>query len=55
MIMNELYRQKIGTAKKSLYYKDGRFYFTKEAERSFYFILTLIMLVVGILYKTGIL
>lgn len=53
--MIEPYRQKTGTGKKSLCYKDGRFYFTKEAERSFYFVLTLIMLVAGILYKTGIL
>ena len=53
--MNELYRQKTETVKKSFCYKDGRFYFTKEAERSFYFVLTLIMLVAGILYKSGIL
>jgi len=38
MIMNEQHVQESGNAKKSLCYKDGRFYFTKEAERSFYFI-----------------
>lgn len=41
--------------KKPMIYADGRFYFTKEAERSFYFILTLLMLVAGICYKTGVL
>ncbi len=53
--MKEPYRQKHETAKKRLRYKDGRLYFTKDAERSFYFVLTLIMLVAGILYKIGIL
>ena len=32
----------------------GRVWFTREAERRFYFILTMIMLAVGILYKTGV-
>ncbi|BBO80395.1 hypothetical protein [Desulfosarcina ovata] len=36
-----------------LCYQDGRVWFTREAERRFYFILTLIMLVTGILYKIG--
>lgn len=49
--MNEHHLEKIGTVKKSLCYKDGRFYFTKEAERTFYFILTLLMLVTGVVYK----
>lgn len=40
---------------KSICYQDGRFYFTKQAERSFFFILTIIMLIAGVLYKTGIL
>lgn len=34
--------------------QDGRLWFTREAERRFYFILTMIMLVVGILYKAGV-
>ena len=34
--------------------KNGRLWFTREAERRFYFILTMIMLVVGICYKTGV-
>lgn len=37
--------------KKTLCYKDGRFYFTAEAERTFYFVLTLSMLIAGIVYK----
>jgi hypothetical protein len=40
--------------KRTIYYTDGRFYFTKEAERTFYFVLTLLMLVAGMLYKAGI-
>ncbi|BBO66673.1 hypothetical protein DSCA_06030 [Desulfosarcina alkanivorans] len=34
--------------------RGSRLWFSKEAERRFYFILTMIMLVIGILYKTGI-
>lgn len=41
--------------KSKICYRDGRFYFTKESERTFYFILTIIMLAAGVLYKTGIL
>ncbi|GAB6908222.1 hypothetical protein JCM12296A_40610 [Desulfosarcina cetonica] len=36
-------------------FRDGRFWFTREAERRFYFILTLLMLGFGILYKAGVL
>jgi len=39
---------------KALIYKHGRIYFTKEGERRFYFFLTLVMLISGILYKIGI-
>jgi hypothetical protein len=55
--MNDDYRntEKKQPPKRTVHYENGRFYFTKQAERSFYFILTLIMLVAGILYKTGIL
>ncbi len=31
----------------------GRIYFSRQSERRFYFILTLIMLIWGILYKIG--
>lgn len=40
--------------KKLIVYKEGKFYFTKEAERTFFFILTIIMLTAGILFKLGI-
>ena len=36
-------------------YENGRVWFTREAERRFYFILTVIMLAIGILYKAGLL
>jgi len=50
--MNDENMQKTDAAPKSLfYYSDGRFYFTKEAERTFYFILSLSMLVGGVVYK----
>ena len=34
--------------------QDGRLWFTREAERRFYFVLTVIMLIEGILYKIGV-
>jgi len=37
--------------KNKMCYQDGRFYFTKQAERTFYFILTMVMLVAGMLDK----
>jgi len=40
--------------KNKMCYQDGRFYFTRQAERTFYFILTMVMLVAGMLYKIGI-
>ena len=52
--MNGQFQENSENQKKSFCYKDGRFYFTKQAERSFFFVLTLIMLVAGVLYKTGI-
>ncbi len=36
-----------------IFYEDGRFYFSKKMERRFYFFLTVIMVVFGILSKTG--
>jgi hypothetical protein len=53
--MNDRYRKNNKGQKKTLCYQNGRLYFTKQAERSFYFILTLVMLVAGVLYKSGIL
>ena len=53
--MNDQLQKNSESNKKSICYRDGRFYFTKQAERSFFFVLTIIMLVAGVLYKTGIL
>ncbi|BBO79114.1 hypothetical protein DSCW_65310 [Desulfosarcina widdelii] len=48
-------KNEITTKKQPLLMRqDGRVWFTREAERRFYFILTMIMLAVGILYKSGI-
>jgi len=49
--MNEQHLENNRAAKKSLCYKDGRLYFTKEVERTFYFILTLSMLIGGVVHK----
>ena len=38
---------------KKIQYRDGKFYFSRRAERKFYFILTLLMMVLGLLAKTG--
>ena len=53
--MNDQLQKNSESNKKSICYRGGRFYFTKQAERSFFFVLTIIMLVAGVLYKTGIL
>lgn len=34
--------------------KDGRIWFTREAERRVYFVLTVIVLAIGVLYKLGV-
>lgn len=52
--MNSQFLGQVENKKKSICYRNGRFYFTKQAERSFFFVLTIIMLVAGIFYKTGI-
>ena len=39
--------------KKLLLYEEGKFYFSKQLERKFYFGLTIIMLSLGILAKVG--
>jgi len=35
--------------------EDGRIYFSRAAERKFFFSLTLIMLLLGVLFKLGVL
>ena len=37
-----------------LIHRSGRIWFSKETERRFYFVLTLLMLGTGILYKLGV-
>lgn len=39
--------------KKIILYDKGIFYYSKETERKFYFVLTIIMLSLGILTKLG--
>ena len=41
--------------KKLFIYEDGRLYFSKQTERSLFFVLTLGMLASGVLVKLGIL
>ena len=43
------------TVKRSVIYKDGKFYYTKEAERKVLFVLTILLLFAGLLYEAGIL
>ena len=40
---------------KKIQYRNGKFYFSRRAERKFYFMLTLLMLVLGLLAKAGLL
>jgi hypothetical protein len=44
-----------GVRRSGLLWRGGRLWFTGAAERRFYFFLTIIMLVFGLLYKWGIL
>ena len=44
-----------GTEKqKPFVYENGKFYFTRQGERFVFFIMTIIMLIFGLLYKAGI-
>lgn len=45
----------IEEAKKPIHYDKGRIYLTRRMERKFFFVLTLVMMGIGILYKLGIL
>lgn len=44
-----------GRGKRGFLIRNGRVWFTARAERQFYFLLTVLMLAAGILYKLGIL
>lgn len=41
--------------KKTFLMRDGRLYFSKTTERKFFFVLTVIMLICGVLAKIGVL
>lgn len=41
--------------KRRIFHKHGVTYFSRDTERRFFFVMTLVMLVLGILYKAGIL
>jgi hypothetical protein len=40
--------------RKKFYLKDGKIYFDKKAERNFFFALTMLVIVMGILTKCGV-
>ena len=52
--------QPIGTRRdqqdtEMLHFEDGRLYFSKDTERKFFFVLTIIMLLLGAGFKLGVL
>ncbi len=47
--------QNIRKKKNILRFENGKIYFSKTAERRFYFGMTIIMLLAGMLYKLGVL
>ncbi len=51
--MKETTREDGNRRTELIVYADGKIYFSKENERRFYFLLTIIMLLTGILYKVG--
>jgi len=53
--MEEIYEEEVMKQKKTLFHSKGITYFDKKTERTFFFILTIIMLVWGIFAKFGLL
>ena len=51
--MGKIDEEKALTKKKALFHSKGVTYFDKKTERSFFFILTIIMLILGVLAKFG--
>jgi hypothetical protein len=47
--------RKESRGKKKRRFEDGRLYFSRAAERKFFFSLTVIMLLMGLLFKLGVL
>jgi hypothetical protein len=46
-------QEEIMESKKNLSHKNGVTYFDRKAERKFFFVLTLVMLLLGVLAKLG--
>jgi hypothetical protein len=44
-----------GQKKKMLICENGKVYFSRELERTFYFVLAILLLVSGLMYKIGVL
>jgi len=51
--MFENNQENISEERKALAYDNGKIYFSRETERKFYFVLTIIMLISGIIFKSG--
>ena len=51
--MSCLKREKTAGTGKEIVYRWGRVYFSRETERKFFFILTMVMLLLGLLAKAG--
>ncbi len=41
--------------KKMLIFEDGKVYFSRDLERNFYFVLAIVLLLSGVMYKIGVL
>lgn len=52
--MENIDEEKAVSQKKPLFYSKGMTYFSKKTERTFFFILTIIMMIWGVLVKFGI-
>ena len=53
--MEEMCKKGIYQQRKALLHDSGKTYFTKKTERKFLFVLTFIMLLLGVLAKLGLL
>ena len=51
--MGKIFKKKDEKKEKMLRYEGGRVYFTGMSERRFFFVLTLVMLLLGILVRFG--
>lgn len=51
--MFESNQENISEGKKALSYDNGKIYFSRQTERKFYFVLTMIVLISGIIFKSG--